>query len=389
MAALVLHGGERQFALHTSGPELRRAIRLRAVRRSAYRRVVDNETKPTTYAWSGLGFRYPLAYTRGDIDVVARAGARLWQVLGLTGEDALLSAVPVGATVEHTALQYAALAAGVPALFPGAGTDAVVAAARLAPPTVVAVPAGAATEVVRALAEAQTLGRLTTLLLVGAPSDEERLAAKAAVAEAKSEAVVLGVHAPSGERLLWGECRASGGGSGLHTYPDLGVVQLVEPETGEPVPAGPAELVVTQLGLRGSALLRWRSGDMVTGIETAPCPGCGRTVPRVMGTRRGALVVGSDIGRALDLRALAGALAGRSDVLDWRVVVGGRARDARGQVVVHLVPAGDDAGEAAVGAAADIRAVAGLLPTQLVVADSDDLSSLEGIALTRRLLLRR
>jgi hypothetical protein len=388
MAALVLHGGERQFALHTSGPQLRRAIRLRAVRRSAYRRVVDNETKPTTYAWSGLGFRYPLAYTRGDLDVVARAGARLWQVLGLTGDDALLSAVPVAATVEHTALQYAALAAGAPALFPGAAVEALVAAARLAPPTVLVVPSGEAIDVVRALADGQTLGRLTTLLLVGAPSDHERLAAKSAVAEATSEAVVLAVHAPSGERLLWGECRASGGGSGLHTYPDLGVVQLVEPETGEPLATGPGELVVTQLGLRGSALLRWRTGDVVTGIETSPCPGCGRTVPRVTGTHRGALVVSSDIGRALDLRALAGALAGRADVEDWRVVVGGRARDARGQVVVHLVPAGDDPGEAAVAAAADIRAVAGLLPTQLVVAESADLSSLDGTALTRRVLLR-
>jgi hypothetical protein len=389
MAALVLHGGERQFALHTSGPQLRRAIRLRLLRRSAYRRVVDSETKPTTYAWSGLGFRYPLAYTRADLDVLARAGARMWQVLGLTGDDALLSAVPVAASVEHTALQYAALAAGVPALFPGSAAEAVVAAARLAPPTVLAVPAGAATDLVRALADAETLGRLTTLLLVGAPSDEERLAARSAVAEAKSDAAVLAVHAPSGERLLWAECRASGGGSGLHTYPDLGVVQLVEPESGEPAGSGPAELVLTQLAMRGSALLRWRTGDVVTGIDTTPCPGCGRTVPRVIGVRRGALVVSSGSGRALDLRALAGALAGRGDVHDWRVVIGGRARDARGQVVVHLVPTGDDAGEAAVGAAADIRAVAGLLPTQLVVADADDLTALDGTALTRRLLLRR
>ncbi|MEN3271886.1 MAG: hypothetical protein V7636_647, partial [Actinomycetota bacterium] len=115
MAALVLHGSDRHFALHSSGHAVRRAIRLRALRSSAYRRVVDSETKPTTYAWSGLGFRYPLAYTRGDLDVVARAGARMWAVLGLTGDDAVVSAVPTAATVEHTALQYAALAAGAPA----------------------------------------------------------------------------------------------------------------------------------------------------------------------------------------------------------------------------------------------------------------------------------
>ena len=388
MAALVLQGGERQFALHSSGPQVRRALRLRVTAKSAYRRVVDSDTKPTTYAWSGLGFSYPLAYTRGDLDVVARAGARLWQVLGLSGDDALISALPAGASVEQTALQYAALAAGAPALFPGDDLDDVVAAARLAPPTVVAVPTGSAVDVIGALADGEALGRLTTLLLVGAPTDDERRAATDAVSDSGSKATVLAVHAPSGARLLWGECRQSGGGTGLHTYPDLDLVQTVDPETGEPDASGAGELVVTQLGMRGSALLRWRTGDVVSAVESTTCGGCGRTVARVLGTKRGALVVGSDAGRTVDLRALAGALAGRPDVQDWRVVVGGRARDARGQVVVHLVPGAEDAGEAAVGAAADIRAVAGMLPTQLVVADADELDGLTGTPLTRRMLLR-
>src|SRR3954454_2293247 len=391
MAALVLHGGERQFALHTSGPQLRRAIRLRAFRSSAYRRVVDSETKPTTYAWSGLSFRYPLAYTRGDLDVVARAGARMWSVLGLTEDDALISALPVAATVEHTALQYAALAAGAPALFPGAAVESVVAAARLATPTVVAVAAQAAPDLVAALADAGALGRLTTLMLVGAPSDEERAAAAQSLADASVTSTVLAVHAPSGARLLWAECRQSTGATGLHSYPDLDLVQVVDAETGEPATGDAGELVVTSLGMRGSALMRWRTGDLVSRIDAASCPSCGRTVPRVLGTRRAALVVPTDTGRALDLRAVAGALSGRADLQDWRVVVGGRDRDGRGQVVVHLAPAGsvEEPGEVAVGAAADIRSLAGMLPSQLVVGDAEDLASIDATALTPRVLLRR
>ena len=391
MAALVLHGGERQFALHTSGPQLRRALRLRALRSSAYQRVVDSETKPTTYAWTGLSFRYPLAYTRGDLDVVARAGARMWSVLGLSDQDALLSALPVAATVEHTALHYAALAAGAPALFPGAAVDAVVAAARLAPPTVVAVATPAAPAVVRALDEAGALDRLTTLLLVGVPSDAERATAAQSLADAGRSATVLAVHAPSGARLLWAECRQSAGATGLHTYPDLDLVQIVDAETGEPNGGAPGELVLTSLGMRGSALLRWRTGDLVTRVDTATCPSCGRSVPRVLGVRRAALVVPTDTGRALDLRAVAGALTGRSDLQDWRVVVGGRDRDGRGQVVVHLAPRAsvEEAGEVAVGAAADIRSLAGMLPSQLVVADAEEIAALDGTALTPRVLLRR
>lgn len=389
MAALVLQATEGGFALHAKGPDLRRAMRLRLTRPDAYRRVVDNETKPTSYVWSGLGFRYPLASTRADLDVVARTGARLWRVLGLSGNDALLSAVPLATTTEHVGLTYAALAAGAPALFTGPQVDEVVAASRLAPPTVLAVSSADAAATVTAVAEAGgSLERLSTLLLVGAPTPEEREGSRQALAAAGLGAQVLAVHAPAGARVLWAECRESGGATGLHTYPDHDVVQLVDPETGDPA-TDAGEVVLTQLGLHGSAMLRWRTGDVVPGpLEIAPCPSCGRTVPRLAGVARSALVLGGDRGRALDLRSVAGALSGRADVDDWRVVIGGRRRDGRGQVVVHLATSADP-GEVAVGAAADVRAVAGLLPTQLVATSLEELERLPGEPLTRRILLRR
>ena len=60
------------------------------------------------------------------------------------------------------------------------------------------------------------------------------------------------------------------------------------------------------------------------------------SVPRVIGTRRGALVVSTETGRALDLRAVAGALSGRADLRDWRVVIGGRDRDGRGHEIRNV-----------------------------------------------------
>jgi hypothetical protein len=393
MAALVLHGGERHFTLHTSGPTLRRALRKKAARSREYARIVAQETRATSYAWTGLGFRYPVASTRGDLDVLARTGARLWSVIGATTDDALIAALPHGA-VEQVALHYAALGAGAPALFPGADPVEVIAAATLAPPTVLAVASAAAAELLAALSDAGVpLTQLRTLLLVGAPTDDERAAARTALADAGAGAgaAVLGAHVPSGGRLMWAECRDSAGASGLHTYPDHDLVQLVDPETGEPAvdrAEGAGELVLSQLGLRGSALLRWRTGDLVAGIDTARCGSCQRTTPRLVGVGRAALVVGADSGRPLDLRALAGALSGRADLADWRVVLGGRARDGREQVVVHLAPSGDP-GEAAVGAAADIRAAVGMLPTQLVLAEDGRLADVPGQSLTRRMSVRR
>jgi phenylacetate-coenzyme A ligase PaaK-like adenylate-forming protein len=386
MAALVLQAGEGGFALHAAGPTLRRALWLRLAHRDAYRRLVETDTKPTSYVWSGLAFRYPLASTRGDLDVVARAGARLWQVLGLDGGDALLSAVPVGQTTEHVALQYAALAAGAPAMFPGADTEDVVAVARVAPPTVLAVPSSAAADVVSAVVDADADARLRTVLLVGMPAEAERSAVIDALGRRADAVAVLAVHAPAGARVLWAECREAGSGGGLHTYPDLEVVQLVDPETGEPTADG-GEVVLTQLQLRGSALLRWRTGDLTSGrVDAGPCVGCGRTVPRLRDVRRSALVLTSDEGRPLDLRALAGALAGRADVSDWRVVLQRRARDGQAQVIVQLATSGDP-GQVAAGAAGDVRSLAGMLPSQMIVGETLPAET-TGEPLTPRILLR-
>ena len=384
MSRLVVQSGEGGFTLHAPGPVLRHALRLRLTRRDAYTRVVTSETKPTSYVWSGLGFRYPIASTRADLDVVARAGARLWRVAGLTRFDALLSAVPVASNTEHVALSYAALAAGAPALFPGADQAAVVAAARLAKPTVLALPSRTATPTIAALVSSGVdLDTVHTVLLVGAPTPQQRVDVSAQM----PRVTVLAVHAPAGARVLWAECRESGASGGFHTYPDLEVVQLVDPDGGQPTTGG-GEIVLTQLGMSGSALLRWRTGDLTgAAVDATPCPGCGRRVPRLTDVRPGALVLVSDDGHTLDLRSVAGAMAGRTDLADWRVAVGRRARDDRTQVVVHLVATGDP-GEAAVGAATDIREVAGLLPTQLVAASAQDIAALTGERLTPHIIVR-
>ena len=107
-----------------------------------------------------------------------------------------------------------------------------------------------------------------------------------------------------------------------------------------------------------------------------------------MGVERAALVPTLALrqgARPVDLRGVAAALVGRADVVDWRVVVGVSARDGADELVVHLLPhAAEDASDVAVGVARDVRTAAGLLPTQVVVADVLP----AGSPLTRRVLVR-
>jgi phenylacetate-CoA ligase len=115
-----------------------------------------------------------------------------------------------------------------------------------------------------------------------------------------------------------GEC---GEGDGMHlTCLDHGVVELVEPTSGEPVPfedGSEGELVWTHLQREASPLLRYRSGDLAR-VWTEPCA-CGRTTPRVRidGRRDDMLRV-----RAVNVypQAIGALLSRHRELGRWRVI---------------------------------------------------------------------
>jgi len=66
---------------------------------------------------------------------------------------------------------------------------------------------------------------------------------------------------------------------GLHSHPDLVIVEIVD-DAGRPVPEGEAgELVITTLQVEGMPLIRYRTGD-VTFLVPGVCP-CGRGGARI------------------------------------------------------------------------------------------------------------
>lgn len=76
------------------------------------------------------------------------------------------------------------------------------------------------------------------------------------------------------------ECPEAPGG--LHILEARYLAEVIDPATEQPASAGQAgELVLTNLGRRGSPLLRYRTGDLVQ-VDPAPCP-CGRALMRLKG----------------------------------------------------------------------------------------------------------
>jgi len=80
---------------------------------------------------------------------------------------------------------------------------------------------------------------------------------------------------------------------GLHLYEDHFYPEIVDPETGVPLPDGEkGELVLTALTREGTPVLRYRTRD-VTHLMTEPCP-CGRTsrrIHRLMGRTDDMLII--------------------------------------------------------------------------------------------------
>ncbi len=67
---------------------------------------------------------------------------------------------------------------------------------------------------------------------------------------------------------------------GLHVFEDHFYPEVVDPETGEPLPEGAeGELVLTTLSKRAMPMIRYRTRD-ITAFIPGPC-GCGRTLRRI------------------------------------------------------------------------------------------------------------
>jgi phenylacetate-CoA ligase len=80
---------------------------------------------------------------------------------------------------------------------------------------------------------------------------------------------------------------------GLHIYEDHFLPEIIDPDSGEPLPPGQkGELVLTTLTKEGFPLLRYRTRD-ITSLDPSPCP-CGRThrrMDRVLGRSDDMLII--------------------------------------------------------------------------------------------------
>lgn len=367
-ADLVMRPTEDQFKAHGSSSALRNVLdRLRRRGQDGRARALLEEYKPIHLHDAGL---LTVASSRTDLDRLHRCGARAAAVLGLDTSDYLLGAVPPGPTLEFWGVRHLALGASILAVHARTADGdlaRVRAALDLVPATAVAVPPDDAVALAGVMAGAPGTAAIRRVVLVGPPPTDavrDQVVAAWRDAGASDDVRALALWAPPQARALWAE--PDDGTPGLVTYPDLDLVECVDPLTGRTT-NGPGDLTITSLGWHGTVLVRLQTGVLVDGVASTEAGG--RTVPRVLGAPEPAAwdvrVALRDGPRVVDLRGAAMVLAAAEDVTAWRVEVPDRAGLAHDRLLVEA--AGPIDGTRAVELDAALGAAIGAPLTQLVV----------------------
>lgn len=236
----------------------------------------------------------PFLYSAHDIDNLRLAGARLMSVCGADRTMKMLNMFPFAPHLAFWFTHYAGKEFGVFVLDSGGGksmgTDGNIRLIRkIKPDVIIGMPTFLYHVLTECVREGIKLPNLKKLVAGGEKSPAGmRAKLRALAAEMGAEKVdVLSTYGFTEAKLAWAECpwNEDAGSAGYHIHPDLALIEIVDPETGEPRGEGePGEIVFTPLNARGSVVLRYRTGDVIDGgLFHEPCPFCGLKVPRLVG----------------------------------------------------------------------------------------------------------
>ena len=160
-----------------------------------------------------------------------------------------------------------------------------------------------------------------------------------------SEPHVLSTYGFTEAKMAFPECTGPTGitPTGFHLSPDLGIIEIINPKTGELVPDGKrGEIIFTPLDARGTVVLRYRTGDIAEGgITWERCPHCGRTCPRLLGpisrvSEVRAMTLDKVKGTLVDFNVLEHLLDDQRGLAAWQIELTKRNGDPLEVDEIHL-----------------------------------------------------
>ena len=232
-------------------------------------------------------------YSNYDLEILGLAGKRIYEICKAEPDFRLLNTFPYAPHLAFWLAHYGGMEFTNFVLSSGGGkvlgTDGQLRFIRqLQPHVIMGMPTFLYHVLQQAAEEGVKCPSLRRIVLGGekvAPGTRRKLARLARELGA-GELDVVATYGFTEAKMAWTECPCPHGEqTGYHLYPDLGIIEVVDPKTGVPRPPGEAgEIVFTPLDSRGSVVLRYRTGDLIDGgLVHEPCPHCQRNVPRLVG----------------------------------------------------------------------------------------------------------
>jgi phenylacetate-coenzyme A ligase PaaK-like adenylate-forming protein len=301
----------------------------------------------------------PFLYTQHDLDNLKITGRRMMEICESQPEFRHLNLFPYAPHLAFWQTHYAGLGYTTFCLSSGGGkvmgTEGNVRMLdKIQPDAVIGMPTFIYHVLAEAVADGLRVDTLKRVVLGGekVPDGMRRKLRALCAALGSTRVDVMATYGFTEAKMAWPECPVRDGGepSGYHLSPDLGLIEIIDPDSGRSVGEGePGEIVFTPLDSRGSVVLRYRTGDHISGgLLHDKCPHCGRLTPRLVGR----ISRVSDI-RRLHIDKIKGTLVNFNDLehlLDdmdeigaWQIEIRKRNDDPLecDELVVHVDPAGN------------------------------------------------
>jgi phenylacetate-coenzyme A ligase PaaK-like adenylate-forming protein len=348
----------------TSALSRRPSVILRALLRgrSRVREELEREWRPVFMTSTTGRSSEPVAflYTQHDIANMALGSGRIVEIGGVRQDERMINLFPFAPHLAFWYMHYGGLDRSIFALATGGGkvmgTDGCLRAiVKLSPQVLVAMPTFLYHVLQEALEQKLRIEGLRLLVLGGekVPEGTRRKLTELCAQLGSPDVRFVVTYGFTEAKLAWAECPVAAGTAppGYHLYPDLGIVEIVNPETGEPVPDGTGgEIVWTPLSQRGTVVLRYRTGDRIEhGLTYEPCPCCGRRMPRLAGrisrvSEMRALRFQKVKGTIVDFNDLENALDDLPGLGTWQIELRKENDDPLGldTLTLHLAPDGAD-----------------------------------------------
>ncbi|SFM82061.1 phenylacetate-CoA ligase [Thermodesulforhabdus norvegica] len=242
-------------------------------------RAVPFEKIVRIHASSGTtGKRKIMCYTQKDIDDWALMFARCFEMAGLTREDRVQIAVGYGLWTAGVGFQLGCERFGAMAVPVGPSSSEIHCQMLVDLQTTVFCSTASMALLIAEEIERRGIRDKIALkkIIFGAERHSRRMRQR--IQELTGAEHLFDI---PGMTELYGpgtglECMAH---QGIHYWADFYILEILDPETLEPVPPGEiGEMVVTTLRKEGAPLIRYRTRDL-TRLIPEPCP-CGNPLPR-------------------------------------------------------------------------------------------------------------